>query len=167
MQAEETAEKKEEGRISKIENGTVIDHISSGYALKVLEILGILSSTSAKVSFVMNISSLKAKNGKKDIVKFEGRELTKRETDKITVVSPGATINIIRNYEIAKKYHVELPNKIIDIIKCPNPNCATNNLKEMGSIKTIFKVMGKAPIIFECHYCGAQIDNDIINHVKC
>lgn len=166
MQTEETAEKKEEGRISKIENGTVIDHISSGSALKVLEILGILSNTNAKVSFVMNISSLKAKNGKKDIVKFEGRELTKRETDKITVVSPGTTINIIRNYEIAKKYHVELPDKIIDIIKCPNPNCATNNPKEMGNIITAFKVIKEKTIAFECHYCGIQINNNILEHIK-
>jgi aspartate carbamoyltransferase regulatory subunit len=169
MQKDKQLKIKEDEKISKIENGTVIDHISPGCALKVIEILGIKSGTDAKVSFVMNISSLKTPGGKKDIVKIESRELKQgeSETDKITVVSPDATINIVRNYEIVKKFHVNLPDKIACIIICPNPNCATNNPREMGPIETIFKVINKRPTIFECHYCGFRIDNDIIDHVKC
>lgn len=132
MQTEETKEKKEGRRIAKIEKGTVVDRISPGHALKVLEILGILSNISAKVSFVMNIPSLKLEGGKKDIVKIEKRELTENETDKIAIISPHATINIIRDYKVVEKYQVSLPDEIIGIVKCSRTTCITNNPKEAG-----------------------------------
>lgn len=168
MRTKETAEKKGERRISKIKNGTVIDRVSPGRALEVLKILGILPGTKAKVSFVMNISSLKMPGGKKDIVKIEGPELTENETDKITLISPNATINIIRDYKVAKKYQVELPDVIIDIIKCSRSTCITNNPKEAGIVETKFNVIDREPITLECHHCETQISgNDMLKCIKC
>ena len=46
-------------RVTAIRNGTVIDHIPNGQALRVLEMLGISGSTSVPVSLVMNVPSKK------------------------------------------------------------------------------------------------------------
>jgi aspartate carbamoyltransferase regulatory subunit len=81
-------------RVKRITNGTVIDHITAGQALNVLRILGIMDRPEEVVSVVMNVS-----DRKKDIVKIEGRELKPEEVDKIALISPDATINIIRDYE--------------------------------------------------------------------
>ena len=43
--------------VTAIKNGTVIDHIPSGQALKVLELLNLTSDTSVPVSLVMNVPS--------------------------------------------------------------------------------------------------------------
>jgi len=62
----------EELVVRRISNGTVIDHIPAGRALKVLKILGITGEEGLMVSLVMNASSKKL--GRKDIVKVEGKE---------------------------------------------------------------------------------------------
>ena len=81
-------------RVSKIENGTVIDHISGGQALNVLAILGIDGTSGEEVSVGMNVPSDRL--GRKDIVKVEGRELNQNEVDVLSLIAPAATINIIR-----------------------------------------------------------------------
>ena len=83
--------------VKKIKNGTVIDHISAGYALDVLKILNIKGKESNTVGVVMNVQSKNIE--KKDMVKIEGRELKPEEVDKIALISPNATINIIREYD--------------------------------------------------------------------
>ncbi len=80
--------------VKKIKNGTVIDHISAGYALDVLKILNIKGKESNTVGVVMNVQSKNIE--KKDMVKIEGRELKPEEVDKIALISTNATINIIR-----------------------------------------------------------------------
>ncbi|HDJ27368.1 MAG TPA: aspartate carbamoyltransferase regulatory subunit, partial [Aciduliprofundum sp.] len=97
----------EELRVRRIREGTVIDHIPPGKALKVLSILGISGSEGTVVAVLMNVESRKL--GKKDIVKLEGRFLTRDEVDEIALVAPTATINIIRDYEVAEKFSLTLP----------------------------------------------------------
>lgn len=163
----ETKTAKKEIQISKIYEGTVIDHISPGRALDVLKILGILSGTGAKISLVMNTSSKIMKTGK-DIVKIEKRELLELETNKIAIISPYATINIIRDYEVVKKHQVALPDEIVDIIRCSRPSCITNDPKESKGIKTKFRVIDKDPITIECCYCDEQIkEEDISRCMNC
>ena len=73
-------------RVTAIKNGTVIDHIPSGQALKVLELLNLSGDTSVPVSLVMNVPSKKM--GGKDIIKVEDRELTQSELDRLALVAP-------------------------------------------------------------------------------
>ena len=94
---------KEELRVRSIRNGSVIDHITAGNALNVLRILGITGTTTAIVSVVMNVPSKRLAFGQKDIVKIEDRELVPAEVDKIALIAPQATINIIRDYEVVAK----------------------------------------------------------------
>ena len=110
--------KTKELKIPRIKDGTVIDHITSGNAIKVLHILGIPKTSSAVVSVAMNV---KSKMGRKDIVKVEGRELNPSEVDKIALIAPRATINIVRDYEVAKKHRVKLGTEVVGLVKCSNP----------------------------------------------
>ena len=141
---------KKELKIPLIKDGTVIDHITAGNAVKVLHILGIPKSSSSIVSVAMNV---KSKFGKKDIVKVENRELDPNEVDKIALIAPKATINFIRDYEVAKKYRVKLPEEIIGIASCSNPTCVSN-AKE--PVKSRFKVISKDPPRIKCYYCERE-----------
>jgi aspartate carbamoyltransferase regulatory subunit len=127
--------------VKKIKNGTAIDHISAGYALDVLKILNITGKEGNTVGVVMNVQS---KNiGKKDMVKIEGRELKPEEVDKIALISPNATINIIREYGVIDKKKVNLPKDIAGIVECGNPSCISNSKEP---VRSIFHVQVVDPI---------------------
>lgn len=139
--------------ISKIKEGTVIDHISSGKSILVLRIIGIGPDTTEPVSMAMNVPSRQM--DKKDIVKVEGRFISEEELNKISLISPKATINLIENYEIKKKFRVNLPEMIEGILTCPNMNCITNSNEPITSRFHI--VFGKEKVVARCHYCNRKI----------
>ncbi|HHF58578.1 MAG TPA: aspartate carbamoyltransferase regulatory subunit [Thermoplasmatales archaeon] len=141
-------------KIPLIKEGTVIDHITAGNAVKVLHILGIPEKTlDSVVSVAMNV---KSKIGKKDIVKVENRELKPEEVNKIALIAPKATINIIRDYEVVKKFRVHLPDEIVGIVRCPNPNCISNAREP---IQSRFRVISRDPIRIKCCYCEREPEN--------
>jgi aspartate carbamoyltransferase regulatory subunit len=137
-------------KIQPIKDGTVIDHITAGNAIKVLHIMGIPRTNSSTVSVAMNV---KSKMGKKDIVKVENRELDPHEMDKIALIAPKATINIIRNYEVKEKHKVVLPEEIIGIVKCSNPTCVSNYNEP---VKSRFTVTCTEPLRIKCYYCERE-----------
>ncbi|WP_247728696.1 aspartate carbamoyltransferase regulatory subunit [Halovivax limisalsi] len=110
-------------RVSKIRNGTVIDHVRAGQALNVLAILGIDGAEGESVSIGMNVPSDRLAN--KDIVKVEGRELSQDEVDVLSLIAPDATINIVRDYEVVEKHRVDRPATVEGILQCPNAGCIT------------------------------------------
>ena len=140
---------KEQLYVKKIRNGTVIDHIDSGHALDVLHILNINGKRGEVVSAVLNVESKQL--GRKDIVKIEDRELKPEEVDKIALIAPKATINIVREYEVTSKKRVELPQTIRGIITCDNPSCVVNAREPVISE---FKIEIAEPLRIRCHYCG-------------
>lgn len=137
-------------KITPIKNGTVIDHITPGVAVKVLHILKIPESTSSVVSVAMNVQS---RIGKKDIVKVENRELDPKEVDKISLIAPKATINIIRDYEVAEKHKVQLPDEVFGILKCSNPTCISNAREP---VQSRFIIVNKDPPRIKCYYCERE-----------
>lgn len=141
-------DEREKLRVSKIEAGTVIDHIPSGRALPVLNILGISRDTEVTVSILINARS--GKFGKKDIVKVEGRKLEEEEINKIALTAPEASINIIEDFEVVEKREVQLPEEITGITKCANPTCITNASEP---VTPKFEVASKSPIELRCKYC--------------
>src|SRR3990172_8246878 len=94
-----------EMKVSAIRNGTVIDHISSDATFKVADILQVHHGQDM-VLVGVNLPS--ARLGKKGIVKIENRELTPDEVDKIALIAPLATLNIIRNFKVIGKARVKL-----------------------------------------------------------
>ncbi|MCJ7606459.1 MAG: aspartate carbamoyltransferase regulatory subunit [Thermoplasmata archaeon] len=137
-----------EFKVTPIRNGTVIDHIDVGMALKVLRIIGVDASVNYTVSVLMHVPS--KKGGWKDIVKIEDRELDPSELDKIALVSSDATINIIRDYNVAEKFVVEVPDRVKGIMKCSNPGCITSRNEP---VEPEFIVESKKPIALKCVYC--------------
>lgn len=137
-------------KIPRIKHGTVIDHIAAGNAIKVLRILDIPQKQTATVSVAMNV---KSRMGKKDIVKVENREIAHNEVDKIALVAPKATINIIRDYEVAKKHKVELPNELLGIATCSNPTCISNRGEPVHSR---FIVLDKEKPRIQCYFCERE-----------
>ncbi|MCK9630143.1 MAG: aspartate carbamoyltransferase regulatory subunit [Methanoregula sp.] len=143
--------------VRRIKNGTVIDHIDGGEALNVVKILGITGTTQEALSIATNVQSRDM--GKKDIVKLTNRELSKEEVDRIALISPRATINIIRNYKVFEKKGVEIPTLIEGLVRCPNPGCISNTHEP---IQSKFKVM---PNGLRCTYCDWVITKDVTSHI--
>lgn len=135
--------------VSRIKEGTVIDHITGGHALDVVKILGITGRTNGIVLIAMHVPSKQL--GTKDIVKVEGRELEPEEVDKIALLAPHASINIIRDYKVVDKKCVKLPDVILGTLKCGNPTCISNSNEP---VQPKFYVKSQEPLVLRCHYCG-------------
>jgi aspartate carbamoyltransferase regulatory subunit len=143
--------------VSKIRDGTVIDHITPGFALDVLKILGINGKAGGAVTAAMNVDSKGL--GHKDIVKIQDRELKPAEVNKIALIASKATINIIRNYEVTTKKNVELPSTIRGILKCDNPSCISNSREP---VQPQFGVNQREPIRLGCSFCGHIMEREDI-----
>src|SRR5437867_13237694 len=98
--------------------------------------------------------------GWKDIVKVEDRELGAREIEKIALIAPAATVNVIRNYNVAEKRRVTLPDRAVGILRCANPNCISN-VRE--PIETEFVVRSKNPLRVAPKYCDRERE-EIVPH---
>jgi len=144
-------------RVSKIESGTVIDHISAGQALNVLAILGIDGTDGEVVSIGINVPSDRL--GTKDIVKVEGRELSQSELDVLSLIAPAATINIIRDYDVIEKHRVDRPEQVTGILQCPNHNCVTT---EDEPVQSQFEVLDDG---VRCLYCDTIVREDLAAHI--
>ncbi len=148
-------------RVSKIKDGTVIDHINGGYALDVVKILGITGKEHQVMTIAINVPSKRL--DAKDIVKIEGRRLSSKELNKIALVAPHATINIIRDYAVVEKLEVKLPKAIEGVIKCVNPSCISNS-NEPTVAK--FYVESEEPLVLKCHYCGYILEKtDVLSQL--
>lgn len=93
---------------------------------------------------------------KKDIIKVENRYLEPDETNKLSLIAPHATINIIKDYKLAEKRKIQLPDYITGIFKCPNLRCVTIG----ENIKSVIEVIDKEKIILKCKYCGRILSID-------
>ncbi len=146
-------------KVFAIEAGTVIDHIDAGNALKIISILDLYRDNHV-VTMGMNFKS--KSHGYKDIIKVEHRELTPEEVNRVAIFAPHASINIIRNYDVAKKFKAEIPDQIKHLIVCPNPMCITNHEK----MDTLFGVKPNGHNLkLKCHYCEKQfLSEDIIKY---
>ena len=144
--------------VRRIKEGTVIDHIDEGKGLPVLNALGINGSDGSLITIALNVPSGKFK--KKDIIKVENRFLKDDDTNKLAVIAPKATVNIIKNYKLVEKRRVSLPNEIDRIFRCSNPDCITNSTER---IESIMDVVDKEGLVLKCRYCGRILD---VNKLK-
>ena len=140
---------KKELQVAALENGTVIDHIPSEKLFTVVSLLG-LEHMSNNITSGFNLQSKKL--GKKGIIKIADKFFTDDEINRIAVVAPNVKLNIIRNYEVVEKRELTLPDELIGIVKCANPQCITNN----ESMPTRFHVIDKDKCIIRCHYCEKE-----------
>ena len=137
-------------RVTAICNGTVIDHIPAGHALQVIKMLRIDTNRSNPVSLVMNVPS--DKMGRKDLLKIEDLELNQEELDRLALISPNASVAIIRNYGVAEKRVVDLAEEMVNVARCTFSNCITKNPREPLPQKLI--LYSRDPLEVRCYYCG-------------
>lgn len=144
-------------RILPIRTGTVIDHIPAGQALKVVRILSISERERNTVSIAMNVPS--GIMNRKDIVKVENRRLRPQEVQKIALVAPRATINIVENTRVTRKFKVEPPREVEGLLKCLNPSCITNTNEP-----TISRFV-RTPQGLRCVYCERLFGGNIADYL--
>jgi len=144
--------------VRRIKEGTVIDHIDEGKGIQVLDALRIDGKDGSLITIALNVPSGKSK--KKDIIKVENKFLKDDDTNKIAVIAPKATINIIKNYKLIEKRRVALPNEIDRIFRCSNPDCITNSTEH---IESIMDLIDKESMILKCRYCARILD---VNEIK-
>ncbi len=131
--------------IDSIQNGVVIDHITAGNGMKLYQLLG-LDSLDVSVAIIKNVVSRKM--GKKDIIKIDADIPVDFQV--IGYVDPGATLNIIRDGQLVSKQAVEMPDRLVGVIRCYNPRCITSTEQEL---KQIFKLTDREKRVYRCIYC--------------
>jgi aspartate carbamoyltransferase regulatory subunit len=143
-------------RLNPISNGTVLDHLPIKTAPKIMQMLNL--NFDEAVMAAINIDS--KKKGKKDLIFIEGKKLSTKEVAKIGLIAEGSTWNIVKGKGVVKKSTIKMPEDLIGIVICNNPNCITN--KEIIETKfTITHNKGK------CYYCEREMEKEeIIKSLK-
>ena len=131
--------------IGHIENGIVLDHITAGNGMNIYNVLK-LDKLDCTVALIKNADS--PKMGKKDIIKIS--TLLDIDLDILGYLDPGITVNVIRNGVVAEQRHLELPQKVVGVIKCKNPRCITSVERE---IVHEFKLTDRTKGVYRCIYC--------------
>lgn len=144
--------------VRRIREGTVIDHIDGGRGLQVLDALGIAGGDGL-ITIALNVPSGKFR--KKDIIKVEGMFLRDDDTNKLAVIAPKATINIIKGYKLVEKRRVSLPSEIGRIFRCSNPDCITNSAERIDSVMEVVDGGGR---VLRCRYCSRVLDVDRLRY---
>lgn len=134
--------------IDSIQNGFVIDHIEAGSGMKLYDLLK-LDEHDVSVAIIKNVQSKKM--GKKDIIKIDAD--IDLNLDVIGYVDPTATVNVIKNGELVEKLSIDMPETLVNVIKCKNPRCITSCEQELDHI---FKLADKSNKEYRCLYCETK-----------
>ena len=137
--------------IDSIQNGVVIDHITAGRGMRLLELLG-LTEVDVPVAIIKNAPSKKM--GKKDIIKIDAD--LPLDLNVIGYVDPDATVNIIKNGLLAEKRVIGMPETLTNVIFCKNPRCITSTEQELDHV---FKLTDKENKVYRCLYCETKAGN--------
>ena len=134
--------------IGQIKDGIVLDHITAGNGMNIYNVLK-LGELDCTVALIKNADS--PKMGKKDIIKIS--TLLDLDLDILGYLDPGITVNIVRNGTVAERRSLELPERVVGVIKCKNPRCITSVERE---IVHEFKLTDREKKVYRCIYCEAK-----------
>ena len=134
--------------VDSIKNGIVIDHITAGLGMSVYNLLG-LDSLDCPVAIIKNVASRKM--GRKDIIKVDAD--IDLNLDILGYVDPGITVNYIKNSKLVDKKSIELPERLVNVVKCKNPRCITTTEQELDHV---FKLTDREKRVYRCIYCEVQ-----------
>ncbi len=134
--------------VDSIQNGFVIDHITAGSAMRLYELLH-LDELDVTVAIMKNVTSRKM--GRKDIIKIDAD--IDIDLDIIGYVDPKATVNCIKDGVLVEKKVIQVPERLVDVIKCKNPRCITSTEQEL---KHIFKLTDRDNKVYRCIYCEVK-----------
>ena len=86
--------------VSALENGTVLDHIPADNVYKALRILN-LKGIENQITIGINLNS--KQHGKKGIIKIADKFFEDDELNKLALLAPEATVNVIRDFKVVEK----------------------------------------------------------------
>ena len=89
--------------------------------------------------------------GKKDIIKIN--DTIDINLDVLGYIDPNITVNIIENDVTVEKKRLELPEKIVNVVKCKNPRCITSTEQELDHV---FKLADRESGVYRCIYCDQK-----------
>jgi aspartate carbamoyltransferase regulatory subunit len=136
--------------IRPIEQGTAIDHLPVGTALKIISVLHVKNEP---MTAAVNVPSKKM--GRKDLLFIENRFLDQNEISKVALIAKGATLNVIKGAKVIKKEKLRYPAGMIeDAITCINPNC----ISIVEKLKSKFRIISEHPLKAKCYYCETTMD---------
>src|SRR5574344_1328280 len=118
--------------IDSIQNGVVLDHIQAGKSMDIYKYLH-LDELDCQVAIIKNARS--EHMGRKDIIKIDYP--LDLDLDVLGYIDSNITVNIIRNGKMVEKKHLELPQKLVNIIRCKNPRCITVSEPQLDAIFTL------------------------------
>ena len=136
--------------IDSIQNGVVLDHIQAGKSMEIYKHLK-LDELDCSVAIIKNVRS--GRMGKKDIIKIDSP--MEVDLDVLGYIDPNITVNIIRDGQRVEKKHVELPQKLVNIIHCKNPRCITMAESQLDAI---FLLSDAEKHTYRCAYCDTASD---------
>ncbi len=136
--------------IDSIINGIVIDHIAAGRGMMLYKLLH-LDRLDCSVAIIKNVHSNKM--GKKDIIKVDAA--IDLNTDVIGYVDPDATVNIIRDGKLVEKKAIELPERLVNVIRCKNPRCISSTEQELPQV---FVLTDRKNRVYRCRYCETKAE---------
>ena len=134
--------------VGQIKDGSVLDHITAGNGMNIYNVLK-LGELDCTVALIKNADSHKM--GKKDIIKIS--TLLDLDLDILGYLDPGITVNIVRDGTVAERRKLELPERVVGVIKCKNPRCITSVERE---IVHEFKLTDREKKVYRCIYCEAK-----------
>lgn len=134
--------------VDSIRNGVVIDHITPGKSMRLYDLLG-LETLDCSVAIIKNVTSRKM--GKKDIIKIDAA--IDLDLNVIGYVDPSATVNVIKDGVLVEKKSIEIPERLVDVIRCKNPRCITTTEQEL---KHVFKLTDRENKVYRCLYCETK-----------
>lgn len=134
--------------IGQIKNGIVLDHITAGMGMELYNKLG-LDRLACQVALIKNAESKKM--GRKDIIKID--EEIDIDLDALGYIDESITVNIIKDGKLLKRKHLEVPERVVNIIRCKNPRCITTTEQELPHI---FKLTDRKKKVYRCIYCESR-----------
>lgn len=135
-------------RVDSMKNGIVIDHITCGKAMDIYSMLS-LDKLDCAVAILQCVPSKKM--GRKDIIKIDC--ILDINFDALGFISPNITVDIVKNGVVSEKRHIELPEKLTDILVCKNPRCITSVEQD---IHHEFKLTDREKGVYRCVYCDTK-----------
>ena len=134
--------------IDSIQNGVVLDHIQAGKSMEIYQYLH-LDQLDCSVAIIKNARS--GHMERKDIIKIDSP--VELDLDVLGYIDPNITVNIIRDGKLVEKKHLELPEKLVNILRCKNPRCITVSEPQLDAI---FKLSSRTRHSYRCAYCDTE-----------
>ena len=134
--------------IDSIKRGIVLDHIRAGRSMEIYKYLH-LDELECSVAIIKNVKSNAM--GRKDIIKID--EAIDIDLNVLGYIDPGITVNIIDEGHIVEKKHLNLPLRLVTVVRCKNPRCITS--AEPG-LDQIFRLTDRERQVYRCIYCDTE-----------